>query len=102
MAMRKKKSRKDPSKDSFYRKTAIGDLLLRFLIKNKLTNKDFAEFLGVDESYISLITRGRRIPQKISFLRRLSQATGIHLDILQEAVLSDIRNLKEASLSKES
>ena len=101
--MDKRKGRKVLEiKDGFYHKTRLGDLLLRVLNKSKLTNREFASLLGVHESYVTLIIRGKRIPQNPRFLKRLSEALGVHLDIIINSVIEDLKDRKESSLVKES
>ena len=55
----------------------VGDVLRQYRVDHHLTQAALGELLQVDQTYVSMIERGRRTVRDIGFLLRISRVLGI-------------------------
>jgi len=60
----------------------VGDLFRAYRATNNLTQGDLAAVLGFDQSYVSMVERGKRVIRDIGELRRVASKLGIAHDEL--------------------
>ncbi|GHF27970.1 hypothetical protein GCM10018790_01700 [Kitasatospora xanthocidica] len=60
----------------------LGDVLKAYRALHKLKQQDLADLLGYDQSYVSLLERGKRVIKDMDELRRLAQVLGLPEDEL--------------------
>lgn len=60
----------------------LGDVLKAYRVLHKLKQQDLADLLGYDQSYVSLLERGKRVIKDMDELRRLAQVLGLPEDEL--------------------
>ncbi|MFB7618762.1 helix-turn-helix domain-containing protein [Kitasatospora sp. NPDC056181] len=60
----------------------LADVLKAYRALHKLKQQDLADLLGYDQSYVSLLERGKRVIRDMDELRRLAQTLGLPEDEL--------------------